>query len=214
MSDETVAPTRRRENTRQRLLDAAAQVFAEVGLDAASVEAVCERAGFTRGAFYSNFDSKEEMFLDLAGRVADERVVAVRARVAELEAQGAFPSAATDALAIVQRVIDMSAEDRLGVLLMNEIRIHALRSPVLAEAYLRQEEQMRESVAQIIGDIARAGQISFRVPPREAAELMLMVWESASVRAVMAGEGQAGAMARTSEKLAAVAGLIIEPRER
>jgi len=213
MNDETVAPTRRRENTRQRLLDAAAQVFAEVGLDAASVEAVCERAGFTRGAFYSNFDSKEEMFLELAGRVADERVLAVRARVAELESQGAFPSAATDALAIVQRVIDMSAEDRLGVLLMSEIRIHALRSPALAEAYLTQEEQMRESVAQIIDDIARAGQISFRVPAREAADLMLMVWESASVRAVMSGEGQAGAVRRTSEKLAAVARLIIEPRE-
>jgi len=47
--------TRSRENTRARLLEAAAQVFAEAGLDGASVEAVCERAGFTRGAFYSNF---------------------------------------------------------------------------------------------------------------------------------------------------------------
>jgi len=49
--------SRRREATRQKLLDAAGLVFAEEGLDAASVEAICERAGFTRGAFYSNFDS-------------------------------------------------------------------------------------------------------------------------------------------------------------
>ena len=49
--------TRSRENTKARLLEAAAQVFAEAGLDGASVEAVCERAGFTRGAVYSNFDS-------------------------------------------------------------------------------------------------------------------------------------------------------------
>ena len=41
--------SRRREATRQKLLDAAALVFAEEGLDAASVEAICERAGFTRG---------------------------------------------------------------------------------------------------------------------------------------------------------------------
>ena len=80
-----VVTSRRRDLTRQRLLDAAAEVFAEVGLDAASVEAICERAGFTRGAFYSNFDSKDELFLELAGRVAGERVAAVRARVAELE---------------------------------------------------------------------------------------------------------------------------------
>src|SRR3954469_20501848 len=98
---DTVATTRRREATRQRLLDAAAEVFAEVGLDAASVEAVCERAGFTRGAFYSNFESKDELFLELSARVARERVDAVKARVAELESGGGFTRNATDAFQIV-----------------------------------------------------------------------------------------------------------------
>ena len=51
--------------TRQALLDAAAQVFVERGLQRASVEAIAERAGFTRGAFYSNFSSKEELFAEL-----------------------------------------------------------------------------------------------------------------------------------------------------
>ena len=68
----TTPATRSRENTRARLLDAAAQVFAEVGLDGASVEAVCDRAGFTRGAFYSNFESKDELFLMLAGSVGEQ----------------------------------------------------------------------------------------------------------------------------------------------
>ena len=81
--------TRSRENTRARLLEAAAQVFAEVGLDGASVEAVCERAGFTRGAFYSNFESKDELFLMLAASVSEVRVNAVRTRVEELTAAGA-----------------------------------------------------------------------------------------------------------------------------
>ena len=88
MTDTVAATTRRREATRQKLLDAAAQVFAEVGLDAASVEAICERAGFTRGAFYSNFETKDELFLELAGSVARERVEAVRSRVLELERDG------------------------------------------------------------------------------------------------------------------------------
>ena len=44
MSNTVAGTTRRREATRQKLLDAAALVFAEVGLDAASVEAICERA--------------------------------------------------------------------------------------------------------------------------------------------------------------------------
>ena len=51
--------------TRARLLDAAAEVFIERGFQGASVEAICAQAGFTRGAFYSNFESKEEMFVEL-----------------------------------------------------------------------------------------------------------------------------------------------------
>src|SRR5699024_11927152 len=54
---------RRRPETRQRLLDAALEVFAERGFGNTSVEQVCDRAGFTRGAFYSNFTSLEELFL-------------------------------------------------------------------------------------------------------------------------------------------------------
>jgi AcrR family transcriptional regulator len=210
MTDAVAATTRRREATRQKLLDAAAQVFAEVGLDAASVEAICDRAGFTRGAFYSNFDSKDELFLELAGTVARERVQAVRDRVRELEHQGALegmPAMATD---IVQRVLDVSADDRLGVLLMSEIRIRSLRNPQLAAAYLAQEDEMRSSVAHIIEDIARAKSLRFRLPADEAARLMITVWENASVRAVMAGLDYEEMCRRTNDELARVAQLIID----
>ena len=46
-----------------RVQRAAPEVFAEVGMDAASVEMICERAGFTRGAFYSNFASMDELLV-------------------------------------------------------------------------------------------------------------------------------------------------------
>ncbi|HEY9323380.1 MAG TPA: helix-turn-helix domain-containing protein [Agromyces sp.] len=210
MTDATVTSPRR-EATRQKLLDAAAQVFAEVGLDAASVEAICEQAGFTRGAFYSNFESKDELFLELAGRVSQERVAAVRARVADLEAHGGFATVSTDALVIVQQVLDISADDRLAILLMSEIRIHALRNPDIAAAYLAQEGEMLESVAQIIEDIARAKMLTFRVDAPEAARLMLTVWEGESVRSAMAGVDFAEMCRRTSEQVARVAQLIIEP---
>lgn len=51
--------------TRAALLDAAERVFVERGLLGASVEAITEAAGYTRGAFYSNFESKEELFAAL-----------------------------------------------------------------------------------------------------------------------------------------------------
>ncbi len=49
--------------TRSSLLDAAAEVFARRGMQQASIEEVAEHAGFTKGAFYANFESKEELFL-------------------------------------------------------------------------------------------------------------------------------------------------------
>ncbi|MGZ0712878.1 TetR/AcrR family transcriptional regulator (plasmid) [Coraliomargarita sp. W4R53] len=211
MTDVTASPSKRREATRQKLMDAAAQVFAEVGLDAASVEAVCDRAGFTRGAFYSNFESKDELFLELASRVSLERVAAVRGRVQELERDGSLLQTPSNAFSIVQQVLDTAADDRLTVLLMSEIRIHALRTPALAVAYLAQEDAMLGSVTQIIDDVARAKTIGFRLPARDAARVMLTAWESASVRAVMAGLGHEDMRLRVNAELAIAAQLIIDP---
>lgn len=205
----TTAPARRRDATRQKLLDAAAEVFAESGLDAASVEAVCERAGFTRGAFYSNFDSKEELFLELAARVWEARVEAVAARVSELEADGDL-EISTDAIqTMIQRVLDGPAEDRLGVLLMSEIRMHALRNPRFAPGFLRQQDEMHASVARIIDDIARSTGVRFRVPAEDAARLFVSTWEASLVRSVMAGLDEDERERRCRAQVAQIAHLIL-----
>ena len=63
--DEVMAPTRvsaRRAQTRERLMAAALTTFAARGIAGASVEEICEVADFTRGAFYSNFADKEQLF--------------------------------------------------------------------------------------------------------------------------------------------------------
>lgn len=57
-----------REQTTQRLLDAAEKLIARKGLDAASVEDIAAAAGYSRGAFYSNFNSKDDLFIELLRR--------------------------------------------------------------------------------------------------------------------------------------------------
>ena len=211
VSETTARPTTRsRENTRARLLDAAAEVFAEVGLDAASVEAVCDRAGFTRGAFYSNFESKDELFLELAARVTSERVNAVKARVKAWETNPGISEGLLDPLQLVEQVLDIDGDDRLGILLMSEIRNHALRDPALAAAYLKQDGEMVQSVTQIITDIVRAGLITLRVTPEQVARMMLTTWESAAVRGAIAGLDYEAMCAATSTEIARLAQLIIE----
>ena len=55
----------RQERTRGQLLDAAARVFVKRGFQGSTVEEISAEAGYTRGAFYSNFASKEELFVEL-----------------------------------------------------------------------------------------------------------------------------------------------------
>lgn len=209
MTDPASTQTRRRENTRQRLLDAAAQVFAEVGLDGASVEAVCEAAGYTRGAFYSNFDSKEQLFLDLCARMAARQIAAVRAKVAELESEG-FAEGPVQPLTLVQQVLQESGADRAAVLLMGEIRIRALRDPSVAAAYRAQETDMRAEVAQIIVDLARAKKITLRLSPAQAGELFMTAWSTAAEDAVMDGGDHDVIKTRIGQALAVVAELVID----
>jgi AcrR family transcriptional regulator len=52
--------------TRARLLEAAAEVFAANGFDGASIDRITEQAGYTRGAFYSNYSDKAELLLELS----------------------------------------------------------------------------------------------------------------------------------------------------
>lgn len=203
----TTPATRSRENTRARLLEAASQVFAEVGLDGASVEAVCERAGFTRGAFYSNFESKDELFLMLAGSVAEQRVTAVRARVEEMAASGALADGC-DPVVLVQQIMDSGGDDRLGVMLMSEIRIRALRDEQFGAAYLKQEREMVASIAGIIDDIVSAGLLELRVPAEAAARMLIIVWEGMTVRGAMAGKDAAQLRHSGSEELARLVELL------
>jgi AcrR family transcriptional regulator len=57
-----------KEVTRARLIEAAERLFIRKGFDDASVEEISEAAGYSRGAFYSNFDDKEQVLLAVIDR--------------------------------------------------------------------------------------------------------------------------------------------------
>jgi AcrR family transcriptional regulator len=69
----------RQAQTRQELLDAAARVFVKRGFTGSSIEEISAEAGYSRGAFYSNFNSKEELFVELL----QQRVYARYAKMVE-----------------------------------------------------------------------------------------------------------------------------------
>src|SRR6185437_9931886 len=87
VEDVDTRPRRRRAETVERLLDAALQTFAEIGFAAASVEDICRRGGFTRGAFYSSFRTKDELFAALFTRETDRNLALVEEQLIGLEAE-------------------------------------------------------------------------------------------------------------------------------
>lgn len=65
MQNQRLSRSEQRLQTRNRLLDSAATLFAEKGVNGASVEQIAENAGFSRGAFYGNFANKQELVIEL-----------------------------------------------------------------------------------------------------------------------------------------------------
>lgn len=207
MTDTASVPASRgRERTRALLLDAAAEVFAEVGLDAASVEAITERAGFTRGAFYSNFESKDELLLALTEQVAAEKIEQVAERVRALEASGER----LEPLALVQRILDVAIDRRIGVLLTSEIRTRAMRDPRLGATYLAWQRGMVDRIAGVIADLGRVYGLRPRLPERDFARVILQLWEDTAAYSVIAGLDFDAMCTLVNERTALVAAALVD----
>ncbi len=200
MSDTTHGATRRRQNTRARLLDAAHEVFGEVGMDAASVEAICERAGFTRGAFYSNFESKEDLFLALITQLSEGKLDEVAARVRELD-----PAAPMSIADLVHAVMGVSFGKRMEPRLLSEIRTQALRDPRLAAVYLGWQDGMIARVERIVDEVAAAYGLRLRLPAAELARTLVEISDDTCVRGAIEGRDDEAIGGQLNERLAMLA---------
>jgi AcrR family transcriptional regulator len=143
---------RPRAETRRDLLDAAARVFAHQGFHGASVEAISEEAGFSRGAVYSNFTSKEDLFLALW----EERIERRRRELREVMQRAGDPAAG---LAPVSAdVMEAFDREREWFVLYFEFALHAARDAEFAERFERVRERGLAELAAGIGTgLERAG---------------------------------------------------------
>src|SRR3954451_20327664 len=120
MAAEKLTPERRREMTRQALIDAAADLFAKKGFNGASMEQIAAEAGFTRGAIYSNFGSKDELLIAVMDRFNERIVEEYREVVVDDD-----PTATAEAAAkVFRRELSMELMP-----LELELRANALRNP-------------------------------------------------------------------------------------
>ncbi|MDO0975937.1 TetR/AcrR family transcriptional regulator [Mycolicibacterium frederiksbergense] len=137
-----------KEQTRRRLLDAAAQVFAHRGYTAASVEEIAESAGYSVGAVYSNFSNKEQLFEALMTDRAVDRMSEVAQAIREAKAAAGDPLRALGAMliAVADKEIDVAV-------LRTEFWLHAVRNPELMRIEAASSAKTLESVRGILTEM-------------------------------------------------------------
>ena len=137
--------TETKARTRQQLLDAAARTFARKGYAGASVEEIAESAGYSTGALYSNFASKEELFLELMSARASRRITAV-AEILEAEDAG-------DPIEALARLMERTADhdkDTDLMALRAEFWLYAVRNPEAMEALAAQRRDQVDALVSVI----------------------------------------------------------------
>ena len=152
-----LAKTRRQkqQETRSSLLRSAAKLFCRHGLEGASVEEVAQDAGYTKGAFYSNFKSKEELFLVML----DEKFSAELERLDKVLVGGEDPEAeAHDAAADFIRFIHTDPD---WPKLYFEFTAYAARNPEFRQELATRQRALRKKMA----DVYRRWSADFPVEP-------------------------------------------------
>jgi len=162
--------SRAEQNDRNRalLLDAARRVFLERGYYAATLDQIADEAGFSKGAVYSRFASKADMFLALLEDRITERAGQNAQLAGELAGTGNFSA-----------LLELAEQAERGApgwrLLVTEFRVHAARDPELNRRYAALHARAVDGVARTFTAVSKDGATEFPLPPRQLAELWLTI---------------------------------------
>src|SRR6476659_4909169 len=156
MSRIRTRPTR--DDTRDKLFEAAARVFEEQGINAASIEAIAAAAGFSRGAFYSNFKSKDELIIAM---LEDHVAQSIR-RTMDILAQHDN----LDYFIVSLKAMDLTRQDPLGrsPLLHMEMILFVARAEKRRPELAKRLRARRQLVTEIVETTAKNSGRNFLNP--------------------------------------------------
>jgi AcrR family transcriptional regulator len=168
---EPLTPERRRAMTRQHLLDAAAIVFARNGFHGSTLDEVAATAGFSKGAVYSNFKSKDDLFLELLHDRTD-RQFAVVSEILE--------SGSHDVAEQFPRIREIFRSDMFWsddfITLWLEFVLYARRNPEAQEKLAASAQRSRAQVQQLIEHEYATLGASPNYPTRDLAAISLALF--------------------------------------
>jgi len=174
---------RRLEHTRSLLLDAAEEVFAKQGFSGAALEDIAEVAGYTRGAIYSHFGGKDELFLAVIERHRARFLSSFADVISSFEG---LDSLDVERLAERWRELTIAGPDSAALGL--EFSLFLLRNPNARERLTAQREEMIESLADYITThVERLGGV-LDMPARTLARILIASNEGITISGHIEGE--------------------------
>ena len=184
--------TRRRENTRARLVRASLDVFVEKGIDGATVDDLVKAAGFTRGAFYSSFSSKEEVFIALFNEVTAELMAiansSVESAVADVEADESCSILEADDAQVMLAVFEgIRPFGRQWYLLYSDAIARSLRDEALRAELAEQRQRMRNQIGALLTTRLEASGERALLPVEDLAQLLMGIFIDLLVREQLEG---------------------------
>lgn len=169
MSRPRSRPTR--DETRDRLLRAAARVFADKGIGTASIEDICDEAGFSRGAFYSNFTAKDELVVEILAT----HMATSSAEVDRLYAASADPADFIENMESDRRErtgpLDFEGADGLYV----ELLLYALRNPDNRPLLVDYHRQQRMANVKLLEQIVESAGREYPMPLDQVSAFVMAV---------------------------------------
>ncbi|MFE0024186.1 TetR/AcrR family transcriptional regulator [Amycolatopsis sp. NPDC059021] len=158
------SPTKTRPRTVAALMSSARALFVERGYHATSISDICGHAGLTRGAFYSNYPSKEQLFLALYDTEIDRILEDLERAARDIAEDGAHP---------VRRIMDHLAthrrDDRQWFLVSMEFTLHAARNPGLAAELAPHEDRLTTAMADLLATLQPG------LSPGDARDIALLI---------------------------------------
>lgn len=161
---------RRRENTRARLIEAAEDVFATTGVKRVTVDDLVGAAGFTRGAFYSNFSSIEEVFFALFEQQSERMLAVVREVIASIP---------EDEFSLESVGLILESLHPLGrrwYLIQTEFTLLAARNADARAVFRAHRERFASQMVEVIGDVVGLLGREPTVPLEQLAETAIALY--------------------------------------
>lgn len=139
---------RRPKDVRRRLLDSAITVFARDGFHAATLDDIAAQAGLTKGAIYSNFPGKRELFLALLEEQVTRRAQIARTALFDT-ARGSGGDVSATVAALAGRLGQLAAAEPDWQFLYIEFWLFAMRNPDAHRLLTAARRRLRQAIADL-----------------------------------------------------------------